>query len=333
MIKNLINLSFTQTGKDTGIVFLGTLINVIIGGLFFILAPRILGPADYGLFSVVLATGLMAFNFANFGIDTGILRFVKPDQGETNQKYLKLAFKAYFVIGLLILFLGYLFSPAIARLLNAPQTENLLRIAFGATIFSLLGNFFVAALQTQKQFIKASVVNISSNAARLVILAVASYFLTIDLYFLTILVYSVTILYVIFGKIFVPLDFLKVKEEHLHFRHFFSYNFWVAASLAISAVPFDNYLLVKIAGPIATGLYAAPIKILATTYQFAGSFSRVLASRYSSFDSNQKAIEFSRKAIPLVGATFIGLIATGFLASPIVRLFFCHQYQESIQIF
>ena len=80
MIKNLINLSFTQTGKDTGIVFLGTLINVIIGGLFFILAPRILGPADYGLFSVVLATGLMAFNFANFGIDTGILRFIKLKQ-------------------------------------------------------------------------------------------------------------------------------------------------------------------------------------------------------------------------------------------------------------
>jgi len=333
MIKNLINLSFTQTGKDTGIVFLGTLINVIIGGLFFILAPRILGPADYGLFSVVLATGLMAFNFANFGIDTGILRFIKPDQKETNQKYLKLAFKAYLVLGLLIFFLGYVFSPAIAELLNAPQTENLLRIAFGATIFSLLGNFFVAALQTQKQFIKASVVNISSNAARLVILAVASYFLTIDLYFLTILVYSVTILYVIFGKIFVPLDFLKVKEEHLHFRHFFSYNFWVAASLAISAVPFDNYLLVKIAGPIATGLYAAPMKILATTYQFAGSFSRVLASRYSSFDSNKKAIEFSQKAIPLVLAVFIGLIVISFLANPIVRLFFGNQYQESIQIF
>ena len=160
------NLFFTDTGKDTGVVFIGTLINVVVGGLFFIIAPRILGPADYGLFSVVLATGLVAFNFANFGIDTGILRFVKPDQGETNQKYLKLAFKAYFVIGLLILFLGYLFSPAIARLLNAPQTENLLRIAFGATIFSLLGNFFVAVLQTQKQFIKASIVTIKVFLAK-----------------------------------------------------------------------------------------------------------------------------------------------------------------------
>ena len=333
MIKNLINLSFTQTGKDTGVVFLGTLINIIIGGLFFILAPRILGPADYGLFSVILATGLMVFNFANFGIDTGILRFIKPGQKETNQKYLKLALKAYLAIGFLIFSLGYVFSPIIAQFLDAPQTENLLRIAFGATMFSLLGNFFVAVLQTQKQFIKASAVNISANAARLVILAIASYFLTIDLHFLTILVYAVTILYVIFGKIFVPLDFLRVQEEHLHFKNFFGYNFWVAASLAISAIPFDNYLLVKIAGPVATGLYAAPMKILAMTYQFAGSFSRVLASRYSSFDSNRKAIEFSQKATPLVLAVFFGLLVISFLANPIVRLFFGNQYQQSIQIF
>ena len=333
MIKNLINLSFTQTGKDTGVVFLGTLINIIVGGLFFILAPRILGPADYGLFSVILATGLMVFNFANFGIDTGILRFIKPGQKETNQKYLKLAFKAYLAIGFLIFSLGYVFSPIIAQFLDASQTENLLRIAFGATMFSLLGNFFVAVLQTQKQFIKASAVNISANAARLVILAIASYFLTIDLHFLTILVYAVTILYVIFGKIFVPLDFLRVQEEHLHFKNFFGYNFWVAASLAISAIPFDNYLLVKIAGPVATGLYAAPMKILAMTYQFAGSFSRVLASRYSSFDSNRKAIEFSQKATPLVLAVFFGLLVISFLANPIVRLFFGNQYQQSIQIF
>src|SRR3990172_12833991 len=138
MIARIRSLLLTDTGKDTGVVFAGTLVNVIVGGLFFILAPRILGPADYGLFSIVLATGLMAFNFANFGIDTGILRFIKPDQKETNQKYLKLAFKAYLAIGFLIFSLGYVFSPIIAQFLDAPQTENLLRIAFCATMFSLL---------------------------------------------------------------------------------------------------------------------------------------------------------------------------------------------------
>ena len=332
MFSKIKDLIVTDTGKDTGVVFAGTLVNVIIGGLFFILAPRILGPADYGLFSVVLATGLMAVNFANFGIDTGILRFIKPKEKD-NDKILKLSFKAYSAVGLLVFALGYLIASPLANILGAGQTVILLRVAFAGTILALLTNFFVAVLQARKEFVKASLVNISSNAARLAILAAASYFMVVELYFLTALFFLVAVVSVALGRIFVPLEFLKAKDENIHFKDFFGYNFWVAASLAISAIPFDSYLLLKIAGPVATGLYAAPMKILTTTYQFAGSYTRVLASRYSSFDTNQKAVEFSKKAIPLVVIVFTGLIMAGFLASPIVRLFFGNQYQESIQIF
>ena len=101
--------------------------------------------------------------------------------------------------------------------------------------------------------------------------------------------------------------------ENVQFKNFFGYNFWVAAGLAISAIPFDSYILVKTAGPVATGLFAAPMKILTTTYQFAGGFSRVLAPRYSSFENNQKAIEFSKKSILIVGAVIAGLGASAVL--------------------
>lgn len=323
----------TDTGHDTSVVFLGTFINVAIGGFFFILAPRILGPANYGLFSTVMATGLMAVNFANFGIDTGILRFLKPDQKEQNDKILKLALKAYLVIGFVVFILGFVFSGLLANILGIAGIANLLRISFAGVIFILLTNFFVAVLQTKKLFVEASLVNISSNVARLAILAAASYFATVDLYFLTVLFFFVTIVSVVVGKLFVPLDFLKAKEEHLSFKNFFGYNFWVAASLAISAIPVDNYILVKNAGPLATGLYAAPMKILTTTYQFAGSFSRVLAPRFSSFDTNKKAREFSKKSLPLVAAVFIGLIAVGFIAGPLVKLFLGSQYEQSIPVF
>ena len=80
MIYGIKNLIASETGKDTGVVFIGTLTNVVVGGLFFIIAPRILGPEQYGLFTIVLSTALMAVNFANFGIDTGILKFIRPNQ-------------------------------------------------------------------------------------------------------------------------------------------------------------------------------------------------------------------------------------------------------------
>src|SRR4030043_459203 len=116
MIQYLKGLFFTETGKDTSIVFVGTLINLICGGVVCVL-----------------------------------------------------------------------FSQILANYLGHPEITQLLRVAFATTIFVLLTNFFVAALQSKREFLKASIVNISSNVARFGILIIAISFWTIGLYFFTIL--------------------------------------------------------------------------------------------------------------------------------------------------
>ncbi|HSX18640.1 MAG TPA: oligosaccharide flippase family protein, partial [Candidatus Saccharimonadales bacterium] len=311
----------------------GTLVNVAIGGLFFLFAPIILGPESYGLFAVVMATGLMAVNFANFGIDSGILRFLKPNEEKQNNQILKLAFKAYVIIGLSIFVLGFILAGPLAKLLSIENYAGLLRIAFSGVIFILITNFFTAVLQTRKKFIESSLVGISSNLARLLILLIASYFATISLFSITVLFFFVTIISTIVGGLYVPLDFLKEKDEHTHAKNFFGYNFWIAASLAISSIPIDNYILVKLSGPLATGIFAAPMKLLSTTYQFAGSFSRVLASRYSSFDTKTKAMEFSKKSLPFVILISFGLITAGILFGPIVKIILGKSFASSVPVF
>ena len=102
-------------------------------------------------------------------------------------------------------------------------------------------------------------------------------------------------------------------------------------ALIISAIPFDNYYLLKLSGPFQTGLYAAPFKILTFAYQFGGNFTRVLASRFTSFDSDQKAISFAKKA-----AVFPSIFAAGFLIimifSPFIYLLIGPEYIGSSQI-
>lgn len=336
MISSFKNLLFTGTGKDTTIVFVGTLVNVIIGGLFFILAPRILGPADYGLFSTVVATGIMVASIANFGLDTGILRFAKKDSDQLN-KVLSLAFKSYLIFGLTTAILGIFVSRPLANFLGQPNITQLLQIAFVGTIFILLSNFFVAALQAKQEFLKASIVNISSNLARLILLLFALYFFSVGIYsqknsvyFLTALFFFVTIISSVIGRYYLSFKFEKTDKSLA--GKYFKYNIWVAAALIISSIPFDNYFLLKLAGPVQTGLYAAPFKILTFVYQFGGNFTRVLASRFASFDTDQKAIRFSVKAIffPLLFAT--GLVILILIASPIISILFGKQYLDSVQI-
>lgn len=323
MYKNLLSLIYTDTGKDTSIVFFGTLINIILGGLFFIFVPRILGPSDYGLFSTVIATALMVTSIANFGLDTGILRFAKTDPS-----VIPFAFKAYLVMGVAVAVFGLIFSNFISSLLNHPEITGLLRIAFAGTVFLLLSNFFTAALQAKSQFAKASLVGISSNAARLSILAIGIMLIKIDLYFLTILFFTIPVVSVILGKLFLPLS-VKISENA---SDFFKYNIWIAAALIISSIPFDNYYLLAYAGSAATGLYFAPFKILTFAYQFGGNFTRVLASRYASFDTNQKAIDFSKKSIIFPAIFSLGLVLLIFISNPLVNLIFGPEYQGSVAV-
>lgn len=326
-------LLFTEMGKDTAIVFGGTLINVTFGGLFFIFVPRILGPSDYGIFATVAATGVMVSSFANFGIDTGILRFVKHTDKDKSNQILKLAFQSVLFMGIATFAVGFLMSQSIAGLLGHPDIFPLLRIAFAGIILLVLTEFFVAILQSRRQFLKASIVSSSSNLARFAILIIALYLFSVDLYFLTALFFFVTIISVVIGKLFVPLDFLKAKNHVIHFKEFFTFNFWVVASRAISSIPFDNYLLLRFAGPISTGLYAAPYKILSGVDQFAGNFSSVLAPRLTSLENNKQVKEFIKKTIPIIVPFILFIFLSILIAKPLINVIFGSEYSGSIPVF
>lgn len=329
MLTYLAQLFKTQTGKDTIAVFLTTGVNIFIAGLFFVIAPRILGPSDFGIFATVVATGIFAINVANFGIDSGILRFAS---NKTNSNtYLTLAFKSYIILGVVTAVIGLLISPVLAQILGYVQITNLLRIAFASTIFLLLTNFYVAALQSRKEFIKASLINISSNLSKIIILIIAAAFFSAKLYIVTIIFFFTPIISTIVGKILSPFKFQKSGAQDLF--GFFHYNLWIALSLIIASIPLDNYFLLKFAGSQQTGLYAAPFKILTFVYQFAGNFTKVLAPRFSSFDTNEKVRAFAFKSFGIVALAVFALLLLAIFAQPVNSLIFGKSFTDSAQIF
>lgn len=323
-IKKLIK---SDTSKDTFIVSAGTIINGVAGGLFFILAPRFLGPSDYGIFSTVIAVGILINSISNFGIDTGVLKFAVKDSGQF-PKILSMALKSYLLLGVITAFIGIFISGIIAQYLNHPEIVNLLRIAFIGNFFLLLSNFYIAALQAKKEFLKSSLVAIVSNITRLALLLFAFYFFQLGLTVLTIIFFASILVSVIGGSIILPVKFEPIHKDSL--KKFYKYNLWIALSLIVSSIPFENVLLLKLSGPVQTGLYAAPFKILTFVHQIGGNFSRVLASRFSSFDSKEKVISYSRKSASIITAFIIGLIILVVFAKPLVSIILGSQFIDSI---
>lgn len=329
MFSFFINSLRSETGKDTSIVTIGTVVNVMAGSLFFVIVPRLLGPADYGLFSTAIATGLTAVAVANFGIDTGILRFAKSKTALN--RILSVAFKSYIFIGLIVTLIGFSLSRPLASFMGYPQIANLLKIAFFGSIFLLLTNFFVAGLQARGDFAKASIVNIASNILRLFLIVFAAYFVTIGLFFVTMLFFSATILSVILGKMFLTFNLEKINNSDLISFH--KYNLWIAFSLIIASIPFDNYFLLKFSGAKETGIYFAPLKILAISYQLGGNFTRVLAPKLSSNlnITNVKKLLTKASFLPLI--FIICLLISILLSSLIVKLFFGDEYVNAGDVY
>ncbi|MBI3342375.1 oligosaccharide flippase family protein [Candidatus Curtissbacteria bacterium] len=331
--KDYVQALFTKPGsRNTLIVLGGTIINSLIGGLFFVLAPRFIGPEKYGLFAVVSSTGVLIASVANLGIDSGILNFASKNDSVAN-RVLKLALESYIVIGLITFLAGFVLAKPLAQFLGTASLAPLIQVAFSLVIVFLLTDFFVAVLQAREQFAKAFMTSISSNTIRLIILLFGAYFFIIDLPFLTYLFFLVPIVSVIVGKIFTPTNFLSAKDHRKEFRNFFGFNFWIAASFAVSAFPVDNYMLLKMAGPIATGLYAAPFKLLSIVDQLAGNYSRVLAPKISQLDSREKTMKFIQSTLPIALPVALIFFVMTFLGSPIVKLILGTSYEQSTLVF
>lgn len=330
MFSSFKSLYSSGTGKDTIIVFIGTIINVVIGGLFFVLAPRLLGPQDYGIFATVISTAILLITIANFGIDTGMLRFARKGTKGLND-ILSLSFKAYIVLGLIVACLGFILSPLLSQLIKIESATNLLRIAFSGSIFILLTNYFVAALQVNGRFLTASLVNIAGNFTRLIVLVLSLLFFKYDLFWVTIIFFITPIASVVFGLITSP-----VKLQHTTTKdawNFFKFNYWIAFALIISSIPFDNYLLIKFAGPFQTGIYAAPFKILTFAYMFGGNYTRVLANRFASFDTNAKASSYALKALAIPAMVAVIILLLIIFAPIIINLLFGQEFQSSVSIY
>ena len=329
MFKKLQQLLITETGKDTTVVFLGTFVNAVIGALVFTLLPRILGSFNYGLFSTVLATEVLVVRLTSLGVDSGIFKFAHKNSRNANS-ILSIAFKSYLLIGFLVAVIGYLISPTVAKALNQPQITSLLRLAFATTIFFHLTNLFFVGLQAKQQFFKSYLPLIANNIARLIFIVIGSLFFVMNLYQLTFIYFIVTIISTILGRYFLPIKLVPIDKQLS--KAFYKFNIWVALAFGIASIPLDNYFLLKIAGPVQTGLYAAPLKIMTFTQDFGGSISRVLATRFVSFNSHQKAIEFTKKLSPLILFFTFGFLALIVLAKPVTLILFGNEFIGSISV-
>jgi O-antigen/teichoic acid export membrane protein len=339
MKSRIINLLRTATLRQSAVTTIGTVINGILGALFYILAAKFLGAVDFGILSVSIVTLTLIADIADLGTNTGLVKFVSQSIKENRDKaykYLKLSLEIKFAVWVLIMALGLLLSdPLAVFVFQKPELQLPLKLVVVGVGGALLFSFATSSLQAFQKYKTWSLVNIIANGLRLLSLMAIFYVQLLDLTN-SILVYIFFPFFAFFlSSIFLPLDkIITTRNEFSVGRTLFHYNKWVALMTLVSALSarLDTYLSTRLLTLSEVGVYSLANQLTTFIPQIVGSLGVVVAPKFASF-TNIKDMLIYFKKLQLMVIIFAILCLLALPLSHLIIPIYLPQYVLSIPIF
>lgn len=328
-------LKFKDTITNSITTSSGTIINGLLGLLFYILLARNLSPEFFGMFAVSVAFLTVCADIANVGVDTGLIRFIPKARSEKTSdflKYLKLGLQIKIIVWAFIGVLGWFFVPLISELIFLkPELTQLLRISLIGVGGAMLFSFVTHALQAFEKFVSWSVLNISLNMARVAILILLVTSISLNITNGLIVYISLPFLGFFVGLLILP-KFFKVRNEWKLANEFLHYNKWIALISIITAFSsrFDTFLSARFLRVEELGIYSAANQLVQVFPQLSFAVASVIAPKLSSLKDKKTAINYLKKTQLLVFLIVLGAIILLPGAIFLIPLVLGSIYRESI---
>ncbi len=336
---NIKGMVFSNTARDTYILFGGNVGAAFWGFLFTLLVARSLSISEFGVFSAVLNLVVILSSLSDLGVSSGAINFISDhfSRGEITKsdEYIKASFLIRLWAVLILCLATFIFAPIISTSLLATTNSKMGIWAAVVTIFWSLDLFFPFVFQAKKMFVKAVVYDNAYYIGRL-LFAAAFYLiggLTIDKAFWAFGAGFVVTAVLTF--VFLKTNFLKSKPKKQEYQKLIKFSGWIGVNRIVSSISgkLDIQMLAAMAGALATGLYSIPSRLANFIVVLSGSYSSVLATRLASFGDREKEKTYILKStlalIPITG----GIILWILLAKPFIIFLFGEKYLNSVPIF
>jgi O-antigen/teichoic acid export membrane protein len=343
MLAKLIKLNklfATATFRQSMLTTIAVGINGVLGVCFFVLVARFLGPVEFGIFSIAIATISMVADIADFGTNTGIVRFIPKylNQKTTDAyKLLKLSLEIKAVVWFIVLIVGISAASLIADIIfKKPELTLPLQLSFIGVGGAMLFSFTQASLQAYQKYKIWSFVNIFSNSLRLIIFLLialagfgqlpASLFIYLGLPFCGFLL----------GLWFLPIkNIIRAKNEIEMLKDFRSFSWSVGIFTVIAAISgrLDTYIGARLLSPQELGVYGAAVQLNSFILQIIGAIGVVVAPKFASFDTLDKMIAYLKKFQILVVLLALIILIGSPLVFIIFPLFYGNGYEMLPRIF
>jgi O-antigen/teichoic acid export membrane protein len=316
----------TDTFSQSLLTISATVFSGLLGLLFYMAVGRNLGPAAFGIFTVVTTTLALIADTGDLGTNTGLIRFIGKyiDDRSVALKFLKLGLEIKIIVWILVLVLGWFLSPTISQqIFQKSELTDPLRLGFLGVGGALFLSFSAHALQAYQKYKIWSLILVGSNLFRLLVVLLIIFTLTFNTTSALAVYITVPFIFSVFALIYLP-KFLSVKEEFTVAKEFFRFNMWIFLITIIAALSsrLDVFLLTRMLTIEQVGIYSVAVQLTSFVPQLFFAVATVSAPKFASFHSNNLAVNYLKKLqLFITGIATIGLIGIPVAYFIIVNLF------------
>lgn len=331
-MKKIFKLVNSATIKDSLIIFTGLGTISVIGFIYTVLLARFLGPNNFGIYSAITALATIVYSLGDFGISPALINFI-PKHLSEKSRFISTGFWMQFAIAVLVLvFFGS--TSLIHNVIIPGSLYTDFFLAGALSINYLFINFAQGIFTAERRFWKYSIIQIIDAVVKISIVFILLLLghLSIGAALIANFVSTIFALLITFGKEMLEMKFDFDNRIIYKITH---YAKWIAVSRIFSVMisKIDVIILNLLVGSFQTGIYSAASRIALFFAFLVSGLGSVVTPRYSSFDSNQKVIDYSKKVSILAICIAIFMIFCAIFADPIVKIVYGVKYLQAVDVF
>ena len=308
----------------------GMVFSTLLSAATIFLLARWLGPGDFGLYAASLAIAVIVTDSLELAISGSVVNFGAKNNA-SSQKLIKYGLILKLALGLGLGILAAVLAKPVSGWINPALNQPLYLVALIIPL-NFLMRFPRSVLQSQRRFWADSSLEVITSLGRF--LSVAGFYFSGSLTVITGLwaYLSGAVAALMIGSALISWKFLKERIDQETRRHFFQFQKWLTIGFILAAIHgrMDTAILLKLAGPAATGIYQAAFRFFMPVMQLAAALSLVFAPRFASFVTRQEARIYLKKAAKLTLLLGLGVLLMLPLAPWLVSLIFGSAYSSAV---
>lgn len=344
VIGGLHRMSADSVTRGWAVMFAGTTARLSLGLVASVLIARGLGPADFGVYSVLAAAVGIASAIADLGLTSAaVKRIAAVLQNDVAEAWLRARSYFWLKVGAagLVTVAGILLATPLARhLLNLAGHELLLRLALLGVAATALSGAVSGILQATEKFGRLSIVLIVNSALTAVLAGALVWTDRLTLVTaLVVLGIGTSVISFAVGRRFLPADW-HLRPPHLAVvqvegRHLFRFGrwLWIAGIFAMLTARLDVLLVNGWSASATVGVYALALNLATKVDAVNQSLYTVLLPAASALKDDAAIRDYIRRGLIRSALISLGVLLLIPLAHPLITLLYGPAFAPAAPLF